>query len=142
MTGLLFPVALAVFGGVLYHVAQKSAPAAINPFAAIILAYALGIALCAVCMRFDPAAAPIGAALREMNWAIAALAVGAVMIEIGVLLTYRAGMKISLASVTINIAVALTLIPIGLFAYREHLSIRNSAGIACCLIGLYLISQK
>lgn len=52
------------------------------------------------------------------------------------------GWNISVASVTINILVVLALIPIGLLAYKEHLSARNVAGIACCLVGLYLISKK
>jgi len=135
----LFPVAL---GGVLYHVSQKSVPKAFSPFTAIILAYAIGIALCLAGLALDPAEKSFVASLREVNWAIVGLGVSAVVIEIGVLLAYRVGWNISAASVTINILVALALIPIGLLAYKEHLSTRNIAGIACCLVGLYLISKK
>lgn len=142
MKNPLFPVVLAVFGGVLYHLSQKSVPKTVSPFAAILCAYAIGIALCAAAFWLEPAAQSFGASLRESNWAVIGVGVSAVLIEIGVLLAYRTGWNISVASVTINIVVALALIPVGLVAYKEHLSARNAAGIVCCLIGLYLISKK
>jgi hypothetical protein len=41
-----------------------------------------------------------------------------------------------------SISVALILIPVGLLAFKEHLSVRSVAGVALCLLGLYLISKK
>jgi len=44
--------------------------------------------------------------------------------------------------VVAHTSVALVLLPIGLLVFHEQLSWRNAAGIACCLLGLYLLSQK
>jgi hypothetical protein len=49
MSGFYFSFGLTVVGMVLYHLSQKSVPAGMNPFLVIILAYAVGIALCVVC---------------------------------------------------------------------------------------------
>ncbi len=142
MRSSFLPLAFAVFGGVLYHVAQKSVPRTVNPFVAIIIAYAIGIVLCAIGLAFDPAERPLLNSIKESNWAVAGLGVGALVIEVGFLLAYRAGWNVSMASVVMSISVALILIPIGLIVFKEHLSLRSVAGIMCCLLGLYLISKK
>lgn len=133
---------MAVLGGVLYHLAQKAVPKTVSPFAAVIIAYLVGSALCAVAMLFDAAGASFRDSLKAANWAVYLLGLAAVMIEVGVLLVYRAGWEISLASVVINISVAAVLVPLGVLVFKEQLSPRSLAGIACCLLGLYLLSKR
>jgi drug/metabolite transporter (DMT)-like permease len=136
------PIALAILGGALYHISQKSIPKAVSPFFAIIVAYAVGIALCAIGLSLDAGRTSFFDSLKQTNWATIALGVSALLIEIGFLLAYRAGWNMSDASVVTNISVVLLLIPAGLIAFNESISMRSIAGIACCLLGLYLISKK
>jgi drug/metabolite transporter (DMT)-like permease len=131
---------LAISGRLLYHVPQKSVPKAVHPFVAVIIANATGIALCAVGMLLDPAGRSFQSSLKNAKWAV--IGVGAMAIEVGFLLAYRAGWNINSASVVRSISVALLLIPIGLLAFKEHLSARSAAGVCCCLPGLYLLSKK
>lgn len=70
------------------------------------------------------------------------VALGAASIEIGFLLAYRVGWNISIAPVASSVAVALLLIPIGLIAFKEHLSIANVLGIMFCVVGLILVTRK
>lgn len=142
MKSFYLPILLAISGGVLYHVSQKSVPETVHPFAAVIIAYATGIVLCAVGMLLDPAGRSFQSSLKNANWAVIGVGVGAMAIEVGFLLAYRAGWNINSASVVMSISVALLLIPIGLLAFKEHLSARNAAGVCCCLLGLYLLSKK
>lgn len=142
MNSYYLPILMTIGGGVLYHVGQKAVPSTIHPFAAVIVAYAVGILLCAVGLALDPAGRSLTASIKELNWAVVSVGLGAVIIEIGFLLAYRHGWNINAASVVCNISVALLLIPIGLLAFKEHLSARSAAGIGCCLIGLYLLSKK
>jgi drug/metabolite transporter (DMT)-like permease len=142
MRSHFLPIVMIIFGGALYHVAQKSVPRPVNPFAAIMFAYATGIALCAIGLAFDRSGGSLLDSVKNSNWAVVALGMGALIIEVGFLLAYRAGWNVSIASVVTNISVALILIPIGLFVFKEHLSLRSAAGIACCMLGLYLISKK
>jgi uncharacterized membrane protein len=142
MNSYYLPILMTIGGGVLYHVGQKAVPPTIHPFVAVIVAYAAGILLCAVGLALDPAGRSLTASIKELNWAVVSVGLGAVIIEIGFLLAYRHGWNINAASVVCNISVALLLIPIGLLVFKEHLSARSAAGIGCCLIGLYLLSKK
>ena len=142
MNSFYLPILMTIGGGVLYHVGQKAIPQTVHPFVAVIVAYSIGILLCAAALYFDPAGRSFSASVKELNWAVIGVGVGAVVIEIGFLLAYRNGWNINAASVVCNISVALLLIPIGLVVFREHLTLRHAAGIGCCLIGLYLISKR
>lgn len=142
MKSFYFPIFMTIAGGVLYHVGQKAVPQTMHPFAAVIIAYSVGIVLCFAGLALDPAGRSFSASFKGMNWAVVGVGLGAVIIEIGFLLAYRHGWNINAASVVCNISVALLLIPIGLLAFKEHLSLRHAAGIGCCLIGLYLLSKK
>jgi drug/metabolite transporter (DMT)-like permease len=131
-----------IFGGALYHVAQKSVPRSVNPFAAIIIAYVIGISLGVVGLAFDRGGGTLLDSVKDSNWAVVAIGAGALIIEVGFLLAYRAGWNLSTASVITTVSVAVILIPVGIFVFKEHLSLRSAAGIACCLLGLYLITKK
>lgn len=133
---------MTIGGGALYHVGQKAIPPTLHPFMAVIVAYSIGIVVCVAGLFFDSGGRAISASVKDLNWAVVAVGVGAVIIEIGFLLAYRNGWNLNAASVVCNISVALLLIPIGLLAFKEHLSARSAAGIGFCLIGLYLLSKK
>jgi drug/metabolite transporter (DMT)-like permease len=64
-----------------------------------------------------------------------------VAIELGFLLAYRAGWRISTAVVTANILVAIALLAVGALAFREPVTLPRLAGIATCLAGLWLVSR-
>jgi drug/metabolite transporter (DMT)-like permease len=137
----LLPILMAVSGGVVYHVAQKSVPKQVSPFAAIMMAYAIGILCCLVAIVFVPRERPLLESWQGANWAVWMIGISATVIEISILLAYRAGWNISITSVVVNISVALVLLPIGLLIFREHISWPNAVGVACCLFGLYLLSR-
>lgn len=142
MNSYYLPILMTIGGGVLYHVGQKALPHTVHPFVAVTVAYSIGILLCLVALYLDPAGRSFSASLKELNWSVVGVGLGAVVIEIGFLLAYRHGWNINAASVVCNISVALLLIPIGLVVFREHLTLRHAAGIGCCLIGLYLLSKR
>src|SRR5262249_4042780 len=105
---------MAVSGGVLYHVAQKSVPKQVSPFAAIMMAYAVGILCCLIAILCIPRERPLLESWQGANWSIWMIGISATVIEVSILLAYRAGWNISITSVVVNISVALLLLPIGL----------------------------
>ncbi len=141
MKSFYFPIALAIGGNVLYHVSQKSVPKTANPFLTMMLAYTVGIIVCALCAVFYPAEKPLLVALRESNWAVFTIGVGATAVELGYLLAYRAGWNVSVAPVVSSVGVTVLLIPVGLLAFREQLSVWNVVGIICGLVGLFLVTR-
>ena len=52
---------------------------------------------------------------------------------------YRAGWKISVASLVMNIALACVLLAVGLLVYHETVSLRQGLGVLVCLVGIYLV---
>ena len=141
MSGFYFPFALTVAGMVLYHLSQKSVPPGVNPFLVVVLAYVVGIALCVVCAVAYPGKKNLIESLKLSNWAVFTLGAAAALIELGFLLAYRAGWKISMAAVATNAAAAIALIPIGVLVFKDHLSWRNILGLIFCIFGLALVMR-
>jgi uncharacterized membrane protein len=133
---------IAVGGILLYHIAQKSIPAGLDPFFVLMLAYAVGIVTCAICALFFPSDKTFLGSLREINWAVFAVGISVVLIEIGFILAYRGGWKLSTAAVATNVAGTVLLIPIGLAVYKEQLSIRVVIGLVFCVLGLILVTRE
>ena len=142
MTSYYFPVALAVVGMLFYHLSQKSIPKEINPFFAMIVAYAVGIFLLAICGVAYPSKKSFVDSVKESNWAIVVVGAAAACIEVSFLLAYRAGWKISLTAVATNVAVTAMLIPIGVIVFKDQLSVRNILGLIFCVLGLVLVVRE
>lgn len=128
---------LTIGGNVVYHVAQKLVPKDANPMLTMMLAYAVALVACAVAAFF------YGNGLTfRLHWSTIAIGLGIAAIEIGFLLVYRYGGNVSTAPLFTSVALSLALIPIGIVAFEERLSLTNVVGIAFCIIGLLLISQR
>ncbi len=135
---MLAPLALTVSGGVLYHVAAKSVPKSVDPTLALVVLYGAALTASAlVCLSF--ASLRPASVTAAVHPAVVGVGLGAVMIELGYLLIYRAAWPVSTASVLINGVVAVLLIPIGMAAFGEHMTAGRGAGVVLCLIGLALI---
>jgi drug/metabolite transporter (DMT)-like permease len=138
---LYLPIILMILATTVYHVAQKSVPSQVNPVFSLVMNYL--VALLGT-LLLSPIYAQRKADLwswKSMNWGSCVVGISIIGIELGVLLAYRTGWKISLVSVIGNTASALFLVSIGVFFFHEHLSVRSLAGVALCLAGLALITE-
>ena len=139
MKAVYFPFALTVGGMLFYHLSQKSIPKEMNPFFVTIIAYVVGIVMCAICALTYPSKRSFVDSVRDSNWAVFVLGAAAACIELGFLLVYRAGWRISVAAVATNVAVTVMLVPIGIIIFKDHLSLRNILGLIFCILGLVLV---
>ncbi|MCX7711304.1 MAG: EamA family transporter [Clostridia bacterium] len=135
-------IALAIVANVFYYIFQKSTPHQVNPLAALMVTYFTAMVTCMVIFPFYPDREGFLVSLKKVNWASISLGVAVVGLEMGFLLAYRAGWNISTAGVFANVIVALILIPVGIYLFKEHLNLMNAAGILLCILGLMLISKK
>jgi uncharacterized membrane protein len=142
MTSVYFPFALAVGGMLFYHLSQKSIPKEMNPFVAMIIAYAGGIVLLAICALAYPGKKSFVDSVRESNWAVFVVGAGAACIEVGFLLAYRAGWRISVTAIATNVAATALLVPIGIIVFKDQLSLRNILGLLFCILGLVLVVRN
>ena len=77
--------------------------------------------------------------LSKTNWSALALGIAIVGLEFGYICIYRAGWKIGVASLVANISLACVLLLIGLFVYKEVITLKQLLGMGICAIGLMLI---
>jgi uncharacterized membrane protein len=141
MQTYFFPFALTVGGILVYHVSQKNIPAEINPFHATMLAYAAGILVCAAFGIAYTGNRSLLLSFKGSNWAVWAMGLGAAAIEVGFMLAYRSGWRVSVTAVAVNVAATLLLIPIGFAFFKENLSFRNVVGVLFCILGLALVMR-
>ncbi|MGH9440984.1 MAG: EamA family transporter [Thermoanaerobaculia bacterium] len=136
-----FSFFLVVGGNILYHLSQKSIPRGLNPAFSVTVSYIAALALSAALypLLSDQ---PFRESARRLNWASVGVGVSAVAIEFGFLLVYRTGWKLSVASPMASATIAVILIPLGIWLYRERLSPVNFLGLFLCLVGLFLAVRR
>jgi len=136
------PIVLMALATTVYHVAQKSVPSHVSPMLSLTVNYVTALVVTLLLLPLYPQRTTVSWSFRNVNWASYAVGVSIVGVELAVLLAYRVGWKISLASVVGSVTTALLLVAVGLLFFNEHLSPKNVAGIAFCLVGLALIAPR
>lgn len=132
---------LVVVGNVAYHLGQRAIPREANPVVATLAAYLVAIVVTLATIPLLAADGAIRTGWRALNGSTLAVGAGIVAIELGFLLAYRAGWRLSTASITANATVALVLMGIGALAYREALTAGRLAGVGLCIAGLWLVTR-
>jgi high-affinity Fe2+/Pb2+ permease len=84
------PILTAIFGAVIYHISSKSFPKSLHPLIGIIFAYVAAIIVCLGLLLFREEVSWTNS-LKEINLAVVGVGIGAVIVEVGFLLAYRAG---------------------------------------------------
>jgi drug/metabolite transporter (DMT)-like permease len=135
---LIVPLLMTIGGGVLYHLAAKSVPRNLDPAFALIWVYSTALCASVVTCVFLPNTSTALSSSRSWHPAVIAVGLGAVLIELGYLLIYRAASPVSVTSVMTNGIVAVLLVPIGIAIFGEQLTVARGLGIVLCLIGVLL----
>lgn len=136
------PIALTVLATTLYHIAQKSVPAQLNPMLSLSVNYATALGISLLALLFYPSPTTLALSWSALNWGSYVVGIAIFGVELSVLLAYRVGWRISVASAVSNVLTALLLVAVGILLFREHLSARNWLGIALCLAGLVLVVYR
>ena len=141
MFSYLWPILLIVASNVVYHICAKSVPSGLDPMASLTVTYAVG-ALCSALLYFVMHRG--GSLFREyakLNWAPFAFGIALVGLEAGFIYAYRAGWKVGTLSVSQSAILAVILLFVGFFLYKEPLTANKLVGTVICLIGLYIINR-
>jgi drug/metabolite transporter (DMT)-like permease len=135
-----FSMALTIASMVLYHVVQKKIAPGVNPAVSLTLTYAVALVCSLLLLLVYPVKGGFMEVIRQANWTTYLLGLVIVGIELGYLLVYRSGWKISIsAAVTSSFVLPLLLI-IGVLFFKESLSLLKVAGLGFCLVGIVLLS--
>jgi drug/metabolite transporter (DMT)-like permease len=135
-------MAMTVVSTVFYHLIQKMTPTNAHPLLSLAFSYSIALVVCLVLLPAFPLTAKLADSIRQLNWTTIALGFAIVGIELGFLLAYRAGWRISEMSLVSTLFVVLALVPIGLLFFKEKLSPVNLVGILICIVGLVMVNWK
>lgn len=141
MVKMLFPIVLIVFSNVFYNLSTKFTPSQANSFLSLTVTYitAAILSLTAFCITGSPK--QITSEFSKLNWTAFVLGISIIGLELGYIFLYRVGWKIGIGSLVANIALACVLLIIGIFFFKEGVSLRQLIGIAVCIIGLIMITK-
>lgn len=135
------PILVVVLGNVFYHLGQRAVPAGANPVVATLAAYLAAFVMTIATIPFLARDVVWRSAFTSLNSSTLFVALGAVMVEIGFLLAYRAGWSISNVSITANAILSVVLLGIAALAFREPVSATRVLGVGVCLGGLWLVTR-
>jgi drug/metabolite transporter (DMT)-like permease len=136
-----YPVLLIVGSNIIYDISAKSFPGKINPQAGLTAVYAVAAGITFIIYMLTSANKNYLKEIKKVNWAAFLLAAGCMGIDLGYILLFRAGWNISIGSLVCNIAIALSLILVGVLFYKEKITKDHLIGIALCMTGLILINS-
>ena len=138
---LYWPIVLAVCADIVYQISAKSTPHDINPFASLTITYLIGAAISAAIYFLVSGGGNLINEIKEINWATFLMGLAIVGLEAGSIYMYKVGWNINTGYIVKSIILGIALIAVGYFLYKEQVSGTKIAGIAVCMLGLFLINK-
>lgn len=135
-------IVLLVCSGVMYQFFQKSIAQNANPALSILCSYITSLCVVGILFVVFPLKNTISAAIKDLNIYSILLALPIVGIELGYLLLYRAGGKLTFSSALVSSMITLILVIIGISVFKETITIKKILGIAFCMTGIVLLNVK
>ena len=142
MGNAIWPLFLIVGSNIVYQLSSRGAAKNVNPFAALVVAYAIATVASLALFFATAKDSSLAAQVRELNWANYALGLSIIGLEGGFLCLYRAGWSASVGPIVTYSAVAVLLLLIGAFFLGEHVGWKQIAGVALCLAGIALVTSR
>ena len=141
MWNMMWPILIVVAANTIYNISAKSVPPEVNSFASLVVSYTVAAVLSVAMFFITAENKNLVAELSKTNWTALALGIAIVALEFGYICIYRAGWKISVATLIANISLACVLLVVGVLLYKEVISLKQVAGIIISAAGLILIAK-
>ena len=139
MWNMIWPLLIVVGANTIYNISTKATPSDVNAFASLATSYFIAMLGSVVMFFLTADSKNLLVEISKTNWSALALGIAIVGLEFGYICIYRAGWKIGVASLVANISLACVLLLIGLFVYKEVITLKQLLGMGICAIGLMLI---
>lgn len=138
---MYWPIALAIASEIAYQISARSTPQDLNPFASLTITYLIGAAISAVIFFIMSRGGNIIHEWSHTNWTMLLLGLAIVGLEAGAIYMYRVGWSVNTAYIVKAGFIAVALVLVGYLIYKEQITPTKIAGIAICLVGLFLINR-
>ena len=141
MFSFYWPIGLLVLSNVFYHITAKSLPVQVDSFFSMTVTYLVGAAVSLLLFFTLGSGEPVSQQVAGLNWAPFVLGLSVVGLEVGAIFMYKAGWEVSVGNIVQAIFVAIALLVVGVLVYKEALTATKVAGIAACLVGIFLLNK-
>lgn len=141
MFSLIWPVAIIVFSNIFYQICAKGIPEQMNTYASMAVTYAVATIFSAIMYFVTNKGGNILQEFKLSNWATIILGIVITGLEVGFIYAYKAGWKVSTLATVTNAFLAIALIFLGFFMYKETITWSKVLGVAICLVGLWFIKR-
>jgi len=131
---------IAILSVTAYQILQKQISININPVVSLMITYAVAILFTATLFILFPSENNILESLKNANYASYLLGITIVGIEMGFLLAYRNGWKLSMATPFYTSITTVLLLLIGIIFFKEYLTGIKILGIVFCILGVILLN--
>ena len=142
MFNYIWPIALVILSNVVYQICTKTVPKEMDPFASLTVTYIIGAIASAVLYFILGKNGNLVKEYSKLNWAPFALGIVIVGLEVGWIYAYKAGWQVSTGFIVQSAVLAVMLLIVGYFLYREAFTWNKVLGVVICLIGLVFINLK
>jgi hypothetical protein len=138
---LWLSICLAILGVFSFHLCQKSIPSTAHPVVVLVMTYGVATLLVSALLLVFPLKTGFFNELKQLNWACYALGISLVCIDVGYMLSYRAGWSVSLGAIVPHVAATVLLLTLEITIFHRQLSLTNLAGIFLSIMGLILVNR-
>ena len=142
MFNYIWPIGLVVLSNVCYQICAKSVPGEMNPFASLTITYLVAAGVSLILYFALNRGANIIHEYGKVNWAPFVLGIVIIGLEAGWIYAYKAGWPVSMGQIVQAAILAVFLIFVGYFLYKESITWNKVVGIIVCLAGLGLVNFK
>ena len=142
MWNYIWPIGLVVLSNIFYNITTKSTPHGANAFLSLTITYLVAGACSFLAYFFTAGRGTLKQEFLNLNWTSFVLGLVIIGLEAGYIFAYRAGWKVNTAPLVANTILAIALIFVGFFLFKEGINLRHVIGIIVCLVGLIIINLK
>ncbi len=135
----LFPVILMIVVNVAYNIVAKLTPVDVNAIASVFLTYTVCCVSSFILFFATSKDKNYPHAIKKCNWSAPAMGLSLVLMEVAILLQYRAGWDVSVACLVLYVILAVCLLAIGAVFYKERVTVSRIVGCGICFAGLVLV---
>lgn len=130
-----------MLSNVFYHITAKSIPSDVDAFFSMAVTYVVGAIVSIALYLTIGNGESLSTQFSGLNWAPFVLGLAVVGLEVGAIFMYKVGWEVSVGNIVQAIFVAIALLIVGVLIYKEALTVSKVAGIAACLVGIYLLNK-
>lgn len=112
-----------------------------NTYASMTVTYAVATLFSAVMFFVTTKGGNILQQFKLSNWATVVLGIVITGLEVGFIYAYKAGWKVSTLATVTNAFLAIALIFLGFFMYKEVITWSKVVGVIICLVGIWFLKK-